>query len=234
MNSSKRNIAIVLAGGSGSRFGHELPKQFFKINGRSIIEYSIEAFEKSGGIAEVWIVMNPLHLAEMQSIVNKNSWKKVTKLISGGDQRTDSTFNAVNACDSENVNLIFHDAARPCVSLRIIEDTVKALDRYEAVAVAVPATDTIFNVGEDTRLVREIPKRSMMYMAQTPQAFSFNVIREAYQRYLADPQTGITDDCGMVKRYLPEVEIAVVAGDRRNIKLTTREDVVLLEHYLHD
>lgn len=178
--------------------------------------------------------MNPSFLDEMRSVLSRNSWKKVTKIISGGDQRADSTLNAVNACDSEDVNLIFHDAARPCVSPEIIDDTVKALDTYQAVSVAVPSTDTIFNVGEDSHLVKEIPTRSGMYMAQTPQAFSFNVIREAYQRYLADPQTGITDDCGMVKRYLPEVEIAVVAGDRRNIKLTTREDILLLEHFLND
>lgn len=234
MEPHKRNIAVVLAGGSGSRFGYELPKQFYKINGRAVIEYSVDAFEKSEGIDEIWVVMNPSFLDEMRSVLSGNSWKKVTKIISGGDQRVDSTLNAVNACDSEDVNLIFHDAARPCVNLKIIDDTVKALDTYQAVSVAVPSTDTIFNVAEDSHLVKEIPTRSGMYMAQTPQAFSFNVIREAYQRYLADPQTGITDDCGMVKRYLPEVEIAVVAGDRRNIKLTTREDILLLEHFLND
>ena len=227
------NVAVVLAGGSGQRFGAALPKQFLPLAGKTVIEYSISAFEQCAAIDEIAVVMHADYLPKMQEIIDKNSWKKVRKLLPGGAERHLSTLAAIKAYEKEsNVNLIFHDAARPAVSQRIINETVAALQTYTAVAVAIPATDTVFEVTEEGEFITNIPLRKRLRCAQTPQAFHIEVIREAYRKAMLDPQFSSTDDCGVLLRYCPKVPIFIVSGDPANVKITYPEDAVLLEKTL--
>lgn len=228
-----KNIAVVLAGGSGQRFGAALPKQFLPLAGRTVMEYSVEAFERNEGIDEIVVVMHADHLEQMQEMVDRNGWCKVRKLLPGGSERYLSTLAAINAYEGvNNANLIFHDAARPAVSQRIINDVITALQSYDAVAVAIPATDTVFEVTEDGGRIISIPVRSRLRCAQTPQAFRIDVIREAYCRALQDPHFTSTDDCGVLLRYCPEVPICIVPGEISNMKLTYPDDASALERYL--
>ena len=228
-----KNIAVILAGGSGQRFGSALPKQFLPLAGKTVIEHSIEAFEQNEGIDEIAVVMNADYLPQMQEIIDRTGWQKVRKLLPGGAERHYSTLAAINAYDgASDVNLIFHDAARPAVSQRIITDTVTALEAHPAVAVAIPATDTVFEVTEDGDFITAIPARKRLRCAQTPQAFRINVIREAYRKALQDPHFTSTDDCGVLLRYCPDVPIFIVPGEVANMKLTYPEDVVTLEKHL--
>ena len=228
------NIAVILAGGSGQRFGTALPKQFLPLAGRTVMEYSVEAFERNSGIDEIAVVMNANYLPQMQEIIDRNGWLKVRKLLPGGAERYLSTLAAINAYKSvDDVNLIFHDAARPAVSQRIINDVVTALQTHPAVAVAIPATDTVFEVTDDGGRITDIPVRSRLRCAQTPQAFRIDVIREAYCRALQDPNFTSTDDCGVLLRYCPEVPISVVQGDVSNRKLTYPDDAIMLEQALN-
>ena len=129
----QRNIAVILAGGSGQRFGSALPKQFLPLAGRTVIEYSVGAFEKCDAIDEIAVVMHPDFLPQMQEIIDRNGWKKVRKLLPGGAERYLSTLAALNAYEGRSdLNLIFHDAARPVVSQRIINETVTALQTHPA------------------------------------------------------------------------------------------------------
>ena len=177
--------------------------------------------------------MHPDYLAQMQAIIDKNGWKKVKKLLPGGAERYFSTLAALNAYENtDHVNLIFHDAARPAVSQRIIKETVVALEIHSAVAVAVPATDTVFEVTEDGDVITGIPIRKRLRCAQTPQAFRIDVIRETYRKALSDPDISSTDDCGVLFRYRPDIPIYLVPGDISNRKLTYPEDVVMLEKWL--
>lgn len=228
------NIAVILAGGSGQRFGTALPKQFLPLAGRTVMDYSVEAFERNSGIDEIAVVMNADYLPQMQEIIDRNGWLKVRKLLPGGAERYLSTLAAINAYKSvDDVNLIFHDAARPAVSQRIISDVVTALQTHPAVAVAIPATDTVFEVTDDGGRITDIPVRSRLRCAQTPQAFRIDVIREAYCRALQDPNFTSTDDCGVLLRYCPEVPISVVQGDVSNRKLTYPDDAIMLEQALN-
>ena len=229
----QRNIAVILAGGSGQRFGSALPKQFLSLAGRTVIEYSVEAFEKCDAIDEIAVVMHPDFLPQMQEIIDRNGWKKVRKLLPGGAERYLSTLAALNAYEGRSdLNLIFHDAARPAVSQRIINETVTALQTYPAVAVAIPATDTVFEVTDDGNFITAIPARKRLRCAQTPQAFHIDIIREAYRKALKDKDFTSTDDCGVLLRYCPEVPIFIVPGDVSNMKLTYPEDTTLLEKTL--
>ena len=223
----KRNIAIILAGGVGSRLGMSTPKQFFKVAGKMVVEHTIDVFERNQHIDEIAIVSNPALVADFENIVLRNKWRKVKKILKGGAERYYSSLSAITAYQNEDANLIFHDAVRPLVSQRIIDDVVKALDTHRAVNVAVPSADTIIEVDGD--FITNIPDRSRLRRGQTPQAFDRQLIAEAYEKALKDPNFRTTDDCGVVRTYLPEEPIFVVRGEESNMKLTYREDTYMLD-----
>jgi 2-C-methyl-D-erythritol 4-phosphate cytidylyltransferase len=158
-----------------------------------------------------------------------NAWKKVGKILPGGAARHESSLAAINAYASQpDCNLIFHDAVRPLVSQRVINEVVEALHQYNAVAVAVPTTDTIIQTDESSRFIQHIPNRSVLQRAQTPQGFKWQTIAAAYHVALQDPAFASTDDCGIVVKYLPDEKVFVVRGEESNIKLTYKEDICLL------
>ncbi len=236
-----KNIAVVLAGGVGSRMAAPLPKQFMPLHGRAVIEYSIATFDSHPSIDEVAVVVHPDWRAEMQSIVDRNHWSKLSKIIDGGSERYISSLNAVMAFIDypDDTNLLLHDAARPALSAETVSRVTSMLLHHEAVGVAVPCTDTIWEVHPDMggqfavdssqfvmpRFVARIPERRLMWQAQTPQAFRLPLIRDAYQRALSDPQFRATDDCSVVQRYIPGIKIAVVEGENSNFKITSPDDL---------
>lgn len=225
----RRNIAVILAGGVGTRLGLSTPKQFFKVAGKMVVEHTIDAFERNSHIDEIAIVSNPMLISEFEDIVLRNGWKKVKKILKGGKERYDSSLSAINAYANDDVNLIFHDAVRPLVSQRIINDVAEALHHHHAIDVAIPATDTIIDVEGD--FIHSIPERSRLKRGQTPQAFAITTIREAYDKALKDPQFKVTDDCGVVKKYLPDQPIFVVNGEETNMKLTYKEDTYIMDKF---
>ena len=127
---AKRNIAVVLAGGVGKRLGMTTPKQFFKVAGKMVIEHTVDVFERNAHIDEIAIVSNAMLIADIENIVLKNGWGKVKRILKGGNERYESSLSAIKAYENESVNLIFHDAVRPLVSQRILNDVVEALQTY--------------------------------------------------------------------------------------------------------
>ena len=228
-----KTIAVILAGGSGTRFGGDIPKQFLKVDGKRIIEYTIDVFECHPLINEIAVVCHHNYLEEMARIVAENRYVKVKNVLAGGKERYDSSLAALKVYTDDDNLLLFHDAVRPLVSERIITDCVNALQRFEAVTVAIPTTDTIYQVN-DKQVIVAIPPRSHLRNAQTPQGFRAGTIRRAYDVALADPAFVTTDDCGVVQRYLPEIPIYVVEGDSRNIKVTYPEDLNAIKEKVVD
>ena len=222
------NIAVILAGGSGQRLGDAVPKQFLKVAGRKIIEHTIAVFERHELIDEIVVVCNPDYVLMMEQIVLANQWVKVKKILRGGKERYHSSLAAIQVYDDDNVNLIFHDAVRPLVNERIITDCVKALDTYQAVDVAIPATDTIIE-SDERQFICSIPDRSRLRNGQTPQCFKRGTIRRAYELALQDPDFRTTDDCGVVLHYLPDLPIYIVPGENFNMKVTYPEDLFLVD-----
>lgn len=222
-------IAILLAGGTGSRMNSDIPKQFLTLSdGRSILEHTVEAFERHEEIEEICIVMNADWIAATETLATKNSWHKVKHIIPGGSERYLSTLAAIECYlerDDDNFVMLLHDAARPFVSHDIISRVAEACRTHRAVAVGIPSTDTIWQVNPFNATIQRIPERTMMWRAQTPQAFHFPLLRDAYQRALQDPQFHVTDDCGVIARYVPEEHIHIVKGSEENIKITTPKDL---------
>ena len=227
------NIAVILAGGTGSRFGSELPKQFLKIGNKTVLEHVVEAFQQNDKIDEIAIVMNEAYIEKTKTMAQEFSWTKVKKILSGGKERYESSINAIQAFKDypgvEAANFLIQDAARPFVSQRIINETIAALEKNPAIMVAIPTTDTILELSEDKACSKNIPDRSFLYRCQTPQAFKYALIKKAYDLALADEHIQATDDCGIVRKYLPEVKISIVLGEERNMKLTFPEDIKILE-----
>jgi 2-C-methyl-D-erythritol 4-phosphate cytidylyltransferase len=222
------NIAVILAGGVGSRLEKSLPKQFFKVAGKMVIEHAVDAFEKNELIDEIAIVINNHYLFMVEDMIIKNGWQKLKRVLVGGKERYNSSLVAINAYDAfKQANLIFHDAARPLVSQRIINDVVKAMRDYNAIDVAINSADTIIEVQND--IITTIPDRIKMRRGQTPQGFKQELIAKAYQLAFEDENFKATDDCGVVSKYLPDEKIFVVKGEEVNMKLTYPEDTYLLD-----
>ena len=232
------NIAIILAGGTGSRVGGETPKQLLPLaDGRSVLEHSVDAFEQSEKIDEIAIVMHPEWMDEAKRIIERNRWNKVTKIIPGGNERWESSWHAILAYEAvddqpSEVSLWFHDCARPFVSQRILCNIAAALEEHDAVTVAVPVTDTLYRVESQKSkverpelIVKSIPPRSEFMRAQTPQAFRYEVVFEAYAKALADDELAATDDAGIVRKYAPAHKIYIVQGEEANRKITYKEDL---------
>ena len=240
-----RMVAVVLAGGSGQRFGAQVPKQLLELDGRTLLEHCVAAFDAAPGVDEVLVVMPPGRTADAKELLDGNDgrgYAKLAGIIEGGTTRPGSTRAAITAITARRAaaraggdqdglssdddwGVLFHDAARPLVDQRIIADCVAALDRAEAVGVAVPTADTIVVVADG--VMTQIPRRESLLRCQTPQGFRLSVITRAHELALADPDYEPTDDCGVVLRYLPDVPVHVVQGSERNLKITYPRDLAI-------
>lgn len=219
--------AVILAGGVGARVGLGIPKQFLKVAGKSLIEHTLSVFERSHHIDEIVIMMNPDWITEIESIVDKASFSKVTRILPGGSTRNETTKIALaNFADEEIV--LFHDAVRPLIDEQIISDCVAKLQTFDAVDVVIPSADTLVVVN-DQGLIQDIPNRSNLRRGQTPQGFRAAVLRRAYESADLDPTFQATDDCSVVLKYCPDVAIATVSGTEYNMKVTEPIDLFLVD-----
>lgn len=225
-----KNIAIILASGSGSRFNNELPKQFFKIKNNTVLDYSVERFQNHSNIDEIVVVSNPDYIEETKSITKKYS--KVTKVITGGETRQISSYNGVFSVSEVNANVLIHDAARPFVSKEIIDNCIKALLKYDAVNVAIESSDTIIEIDENN-FIKSVPNRKSLMRCQTPQCFKINTIKNAHTLALKESFNTATDDCSLILKY-NICPIFVVKGDINNIKITYNSDIKIAEQILSD
>jgi 2-C-methyl-D-erythritol 4-phosphate cytidylyltransferase len=233
-----RTVAVVLAGGSGRRFGGTTPKQVRLLAGRTLMEHCVAAFDQAPVIDEVLVVI----AAELagHAATELRQYRKLVGIVAGGAARSNSTRQAIAAIsasahhtDAGDCNVLLHDAARPLVDQRIIADCVTALSDWQAIGVVVPSADTIVEISGGV-LGRVLPRESLA-RCQTPQGFRLSVIDRAYQLAAADPgftAISATDDCGVVRRYLPDTPIGAVPGSERNIKITYPADLDFAETLL--
>ena len=232
------NIAVILAGGIGARVGGNTPKQLLPLqDGKSVLEHAVDAFEQSPHIQEICIVMHPDYIMHAEQMLLANAWQKVSHIIPGGKERWESSVQAIkllgDEAKGEQANLLLHDAARPFVSQEIIARVCEALEEHEAVTVAIPSTDTVYEMVEGK--VARIPNRATIMRAQTPQAFRLELIAEAYAKALGADICEVpacsachlpaTDDCGIVHEHMPQVPIYIVEGEEQNKKITFKEDI---------
>lgn len=238
-----RTVAVVLAGGTGRRFGANRPKQLQTLGGITLVEHCAAAFDQAPGVDHV-LVVGPAEFAA-QIRADLSGLGKLADVIPGGPTRTESTRLAIawlnakmtskaSPADSDDdLNVLFHDAARPLIDQETIADCITALGKWLAIGVVVPTADTIVEVADGT--FRRVLPRDSLARCQTPQGFRLSVITRAYQLADADPgfaSTPATDDCGVVLRYLPDVPVGVVTGSERNLKVTYAVDLAIAQALL--
>lgn len=229
----KKNLVIILAGGTGSRIEGNLPKQFLTLAGKTILQHAIEKFETHPRIDHIFLVIHEKFLNKAEEIVRKSGHKKIVKILTGGQTRQESSRIGVTAAEpGEYENVLVHDAARPFVSKKIIDDIFAALDTYTAVNIAIPSPDTIIEIS-DKNLVKNIPDRKYLRRVQTPQGFKWDLIQKAHQLALEKGITNATDDCSLILTF-KLADIYVVEGSPLNIKITYPLDIQIAEKITAD
>ncbi len=206
--------AIITAGGTSSRFGNK-NKLLEKINGKEVIRWTIEAFEQSD-VDEIIICANKSIKEELSGMFNH-------KIVEGGICRQASVYNGLKATKSDYV--LIHDGARPVISAELINRVIDFVKEKNAVSVMTKTIDTIKEV-EDGKIINTID-RSKLYNTQTPQAFKYDLIRFAHDKFAGQ---NFTDDAGMLETL--GCDVYIIDGSYKNIKITTQSDIVLAENFL--
>jgi 2-C-methyl-D-erythritol 4-phosphate cytidylyltransferase len=214
--------ALILTGGSGSRFGGDLPKQFLFLCGKRVYLHTLEVFEKIGLFDEIVLVCHP----EWLDIVCQEA--PSARIISGGATRQESAYLGLQGFAKQPEIVCIHDAVRPFVSPRILQENVEQALRHGAVDTCIPSADTLVYAPQG-KTIASIPKREEFLRGQTPQTFRYPLIWHAHQKALTD-QVHATDDCSLVLRQGHPIH--VVAGSEENIKITTTRDLLLAEALL--
>ena len=229
-------FALVLGGGSGRRMtGSDVPKQYLMLGGRPVIMHSVQRFLRNEKVDRVVIVCPEDHLEYTAALaaqyLEDDSSVSVT---AGGADRNASLMKGMLKArefmkDGSDAVVLTHDAARPFLTDRIIEENIAAAAAYGACTTAVPAVDTIMR-SDDGQVISEIPKRSLMYQVQTPQSFRFSVLYDAMNSLSAAELGILTDACGIMQAR--GVPVRLVPGENYNIKLTYPQDMVTAEGIL--
>lgn len=231
-----KTLAIILAAGKGSRMRATLPKQYLDLNGMPMMAYSLKAFEKSS-VDDILIVVSKGESSYVkENIIKRYNISKATGMAEGGAERYESVYNALcqEAILQKKYDIVLiHDAARPAVSLEIIEAAIEGAARFKAYVPAVVSKDTV-KLADEEGLVEYTPERKRVYCIQTPQAFSYQICKAAYDKlFAAGDFTGITDDAAVVEK-MTDVRIKLGYGEYTNIKVTTLEDKIIMESLLNE
>lgn len=223
--------AIVLAAGRGSRMESQVKKQYLELEGRPLLWYALEAFEKSPVDQVVLVCGAGEEEFCRKEMVEAGGFGKVAAVVAGGKERYHSVYEGLKAAEGCDQVLI-HDGARPCVTGEIIWAAMEGAARYGACVVGMPVKDTI-KVVDSQGDADYTPDRSRMWLVQTPQAFSYQVVREAYDRLFENPaaQAGITDDAMVVEKMTGH-RVRLIRGSYQNIKVTTPEDLEIAGIFL--
>lgn len=222
--------AIVLAAGQGKRMNSRVQKQFLLLQGKPLLYYSLACFQNSSVIDDMIVVTGKESIDFCKKeIVELYGFTKVKAVIPGGKERYDSVYAGLCACEGTDYVFI-HDGARPFVTEDMLQRLKAAVTKYGACTAGMPSKDTV-KIADEKGLVAKTPKRSHVWMIQTPQVFSFALILEAHNRARQGSMEEITDDA-MVIETCTDRKIKLVEGSYENIKITTPEDLLIAERIL--
>lgn len=229
-------FAQIMAGGIGKRMGTTtMPKQFLTLGSKPIIIHTLEKFVLQDEFEKI-IISCPVNWQQYaKDIIKKYISDERVVVIEGGKERNDTLNKAIRYIETHyNLNeedvLLVHDAVRPFISRRIIEDNLKATKNYSAVDTGIPAFDTIVRVKGN--MISDIPVRDEMYQGQTPQTFRINTLKRCYEKLTESEKLILTDSCKIC--LLAGEEVVMVEGELSNIKITTPYDLKIANAILEE
>jgi 2-C-methyl-D-erythritol 4-phosphate cytidylyltransferase len=221
------NSAIIVAAGSGKRFGTKIPKQFVELAGKPLLIHTLQRFDDCDEIGEIVLVLPSNETAGFLKIIEKFPLRKLSKIVAGGKTRAESVSKGFQAVRPQNAEIVaIHDGARPLVSNDEISQTVAKARETGAACLVATVTDTIKRV-KDGKIVETID-RSELRRALTPQAFRYDILKQAFDKSKLDETA--TDECYLVEKL--GIEISIVEGSSRNMKITSPEDIAIAEALL--
>jgi 2-C-methyl-D-erythritol 4-phosphate cytidylyltransferase len=226
------NLRVVIAAaGTGSRMKSRINKQYMLLNSRPILSYSLDVFEKYEAVDEIVIVAHPREIEYCEKeIVNKFGYRKVKKVIPGGNQRQDSVWAGLLQLNGDNTDYVaVHDGARPLLTSALLDNLIKEAGEWGAAIPGIYVRDTLKMVDRDGFVGNTLDRSSTVFI-QTPQVFRF---QEIYQAYEMAREEGFisTDDAALFEKYIGRVK--VVPGNYNNLKITTPEDLIIAEALLN-
>lgn len=232
----KKTVAIVLAAGQGKRMNSDVHKQYLLLKGKPILFYSLQTFQESF-IDEIILVVGRGEEAYCErEIVRPNKFTKVSRIIEGGQERYHSVYHGLLAAGQDTEYVFIHDGARPFITQDILNRAYSCVQKEKACVVGMQVKDTI-KIADQAGYVVNTPDRSRVWMIQTPQVFDYHLVKNGYDQFIKEEQTGasegisITDDASVVEKYMHE-SIKLVEGSYQNIKITTPEDLYIAKALL--
>ncbi len=221
---NKTVTAIILVAGKSTRFGQNRNKNFELVNGKSVLSYSINAFDKNQYIDNIIVVIKQDDKEIVEQIINKENVVKKIDIVIGGNSRQESVYNAIKNTTSEIV--IIHDGARPAIKQEYINNSIEKMSNFKGVTIGVKSKDTI-KITDDSGIVLNTTKRSNTWIIQTPQCFDREILLNLHEKY---KDTEVTDDCMLLEK--GDYKVKIIEGDYTNIKVTTYEDINIIRQFL--
>lgn len=224
---------IVLAGGKGTRMQSEVLKQYMLLDGKPLLYYSLQAFEESNVEHVVLVTAEGEEEYCRRELVERFGFHKVSAIVAGGRERYASVWNGLLFLRSQELvpeYVLIHDGARPLVTPELIDRVLTQTESYGACVAGMPVKDTI-QMTDTHGVIMLTPKRESLWSAQTPQAFEFSIVYDAYEQLMQEPQTDVTDDAMVVGLY-HSIPVQMVRGSYTNLKVTTPEDFIFAEMLL--
>ncbi len=226
-----KRFALILLAGDSTRFHSETPKQFYLVDDKPLIYYTIKSFQDAKNIDGILLVSKEEYINKVKDIIVKYNLTKVKGICVGGNSRQESVYNGLNMLSevlSANDIVLIHDGARPLVKEELIDSLIKSLDTYQGATTAISSKDTIAMVDNVHMEMVGVLDRNQVYRIQTPQAFRFGIIKEAHEMYKGK---NVTDDSQLLQGVFP---IKIVPGDDSLVKITTMEDIKYLKVLLEE
>lgn len=218
---------VIAAGGMGRRMRSRTPKQFLEVNGKPILQLTLEVFDRHPDVHEIVVVAPSDHVRTAESIIRRAALRKVSHVVVGGSERQYSVRNGLLSFEVEPEIVLVHDAVRPFIDPSVISSVIRKARRHGAAVVGVPVGDTL-KIGR-AGFSRRTLDRTNVWAVQTPQGFRFDLLLRAHRAAERSGYLG-TDEASLLERL--GVPVALVEGSSRNIKITTGEDLALAKAFL--
>ena len=225
MIDQKTVTAVILVAGNSTRYGKGMNKNLDTIQHKPILVYSLKAFDHNKYVDDIIIVAKSEEIEVMNGIIEKQKVSKPIKVVSGGKTRQESVYNAIIETNSDIA--IIHDGARPMIKQKYIDDCLESMDKYMGATVGVKSKDTIKIANEDNEIVGTT-NRENTWIIQTPQCFNRSILLSMHEKYRDNDS--ITDDCMLLEK--DNYKVKIITGDYSNIKITTPEDIFIVNELL--
>lgn len=222
--------AVIVAAGKGKRMGTDISKQFLPLCGKEILAHTVETFENAENIRDIVLVTGEDSLQDVKDMAEEYGWNKVVSIVAGGKERQDSVWNGLQAVSKDTEIVLIHDGVRPFVTEEILDLSIETALEMGGCVAGVPAKDTI-KVCNGENIAIDTPDRSTLWQIQTPQTFQKERIMKAYETAKMDDFVG-TDDASLAEH--SGYPVKVIMGSYRNIKITTKEDLLIGEAFLKE